>query len=98
MIEPTESEPLEELDRFCDAMIHIKGEIDSIISGDIDRKNNPLKRAPHTHSCIVEDNWDRPYTRKDAVYPLKWVEDNKYWPPVSRIDEAFGDRNFCCHL
>jgi glycine dehydrogenase len=98
MIEPTESEPLEELDRFCEAMVHIKGEIDAISSGKLNRQNNPLKHAPHTHNCIAEDNWDRPYTRKEAVYPLKWVEENKYWPPVSRIDEAFGDRNFCCHL
>ncbi len=96
MVEPTESESLEELDRFCDAMILIKSEIDEIELGNMDRENNPLRRAPHTLAAIVNDNWDRPYTREKAAFPMPRQISNKFWPSVARIDNAFGDRNLIC--
>jgi len=95
MIEPTESESLEELDRFCDAMIQIRSECDQVISGEIDVENNPLKNAPHTIHDIAGD-WDRPYSRESAVFPLEWVRDRKFWPAVNRVDNAYGDRNLVC--
>jgi glycine dehydrogenase len=96
MIEPTESESLEELDRFCEAMIAIHGEIKAVESGEIDRENNPLKHAPHTAEVITADTWDRPYSRQQAAYPLPWVRERKFWPAVSRIDNVYGDRNLFC--
>jgi glycine dehydrogenase len=96
MIEPTESESLEELDRFCEAMIAIHAEIKAVESGEIDRENNPLKHAPHTAEVIAADTWDRPYSRQQAAYPLPWVRERKFWPAVSRIDNVYGDRNLFC--
>jgi glycine dehydrogenase len=96
MIEPTESEPKDELDRFCDAMIAIKGEIDAIANGESDRKNNPLKNAPHTAAQVASDTWDRPYSREKAAFPASWTRDQKFWPAVARIDSVYGDRNLFC--
>ncbi|QIF00450.1 aminomethyl-transferring glycine dehydrogenase [Roseimicrobium sp. ORNL1] len=96
MIEPTESESREELDRFCEAMIEIHGEIESIETGLSDTANNVMKRAPHTADVLLADDWDRPYTRQEAAFPLPWVKADKYWPPVGRIDNAYGDRNLVC--
>ena len=96
MIEPTESEPKHELDRFCDAMIAIRGEIDAIGSGQADRKNNPLKNAPHTAEQVTADKWDHPYSREQAAYPASWTRQQKFWPAVSRIDSVYGDRNLFC--
>jgi glycine dehydrogenase len=96
MIEPTESESLEELDRFCDALIGIRKEIQEIEHGMADMGNNVLKNAPHTQSVSLSDHWDYPYSREKAVYPIDFVKENKFWPAVSRIDSAFGDRNLFC--
>ena len=96
MIEPTESESLAELDRFCDAMIAIRGEIRAIETGEADRENNLLVNAPHTASVIAADAWDRPYSREQAAFPMPWVKDAKFWPAVSRIDNVYGDRNLVC--
>ncbi len=96
MIEPTESETKAELDRFCEALISIRGEIQDIIEGKLDAENNPLKNAPHTAAEVMGEEWERPYTRERAVYPLGWVAESKFWPSVNRIDDAFGDRNLVC--
>jgi glycine dehydrogenase len=96
MVEPTESEDQAELDRFCDAMISIHGEIQHIEKGEWDKANNPLKNAPHPADVIAGDDWNRPYTRAEAAYPLKSLRDAKYWPPVGRVDNVFGDRNVMC--
>ncbi|MFA1550169.1 aminomethyl-transferring glycine dehydrogenase [Actinomadura chokoriensis] len=96
MIEPTESEDLAELDRFCDAMIEIRREIQRVADGAYDREDNPLKNAPHTAACLVSDDWKHPYTRDEAAYPVPSLRENKYWPPVRRIDQAYGDRNLVC--
>ncbi|MFN3403793.1 MAG: aminomethyl-transferring glycine dehydrogenase [Cytophagaceae bacterium] len=96
MIEPTESESREELDRFCEAMISIREEIREIEEGKADKANNVLKNAPHTASMALSENWDKPYSREKAVYPLNWIRENKFWPSVSRIDNAYGDRNLFC--
>jgi len=96
MIEPTESESKDELDRFCDAMISIKNEIDEVEKGNIDRNNNPLKNAPHTAEYSLSEKWDHPYSRKDACFPGAWQKQYKYWPSVNRIDNAYGDRNLIC--
>ncbi|HKQ40155.1 MAG TPA: aminomethyl-transferring glycine dehydrogenase, partial [Verrucomicrobiae bacterium] len=96
MVEPTESESKEELDRFCDAMIAIHGEISAIESGAADAKNNLLKNAPHTVEVVTADKWDRPYSREQAAWPAKSLRVHKFWPPVSRIDNVFGDRNPVC--
>jgi glycine dehydrogenase len=93
MIEPTESENLEELDRFCDAMIAIRKEIEVAT---MDNPNNVLKNAPHTLMMVTNDNWIYPYTREQAAFPLEYVADNKFWPTVRRADEAYGDRNLVC--
>ncbi len=93
MIEPTESESKSELDRFCDAMINIRKEINAASA---DEPNNVLKNAPHTLSMLTADSWDLPYTREQAAYPLEYVADNKFWPSVRRVDDAFGDRNLIC--
>ncbi|HTA30808.1 MAG TPA: aminomethyl-transferring glycine dehydrogenase [Candidatus Cybelea sp.] len=96
MIEPTESESKEELDRFCDALIAIHGEIQEIESGKVDRQNNLLKNAPHTAASVVKEPWDRPYSRERAAFPAPWTREHKYWPPVGRIDNVWGDRNLVC--
>lgn len=96
MIEPTESESKAELDRFCDAMIAIREEIREIETGASDRTNNVLKNAPHTATVVLSDTWDRPYSREKAVYPLPYLRARKFWPSVSRIDSAYGDRNLVC--
>ncbi len=96
MVEPTESESKEELDRFCDAMIAIAGEIKAIGSGAADRKSNVLKHAPHTAQVVVAEKWDRPYSRELAAFPLPWVRDRKFWPAVGRVDNVYGDRNLVC--
>jgi len=96
MVEPTESESKEELDRFCDAMIGIHAEIMAIESGQADRANNLLKNAPHTADVLCGDKWERPYSREQAGYPAKWLRDHKFWPAVGRIDNVFGDRNLVC--
>ncbi len=96
MIEPTESESLPELDRFCDALLNIREEIREIEMGKADKENNVLKNAPHTLSRTLNDNWNFPYSRQKAVYPLPFLKENKFWPSVSRIDSAYGDRNLFC--
>ncbi len=95
MIEPTESESQAELDRFIDAMISIRAEIARIEAGQWDAENNPLKHAPHSQADLIGD-WDRPYSRQEAAFPLPWVGDNKFWPSVNRIDDVYGDRNLFC--
>jgi glycine dehydrogenase len=96
MIEPTESESKEELDKFCDALISIRKEIAEIESGKYDQEKNVLKNAPHTSLVVTADTWDLPYPRSKAAFPVKFIEENKFWPPVSRIDDAYGDRNLIC--
>ncbi len=96
MVEPTESESQAELDRFCDAMISIHGELIAIESGALDRENNPLKNAPHTASAVTSDTWDRPYTRAQAAWPAPWLREHKFWPSVARIDNVYGDRHVFC--
>lgn len=96
MIEPTESESKEELDRFCDTMISIRKEVSQIESGQFDRMNNPLKHAPHTADLLCDSSWDRPYSRNEAAFPKTWIKENKFWPHVSRIDNVYGDRNVVC--
>ncbi|HEX6921885.1 MAG TPA: glycine dehydrogenase (aminomethyl-transferring), partial [Actinomycetes bacterium] len=95
MIEPTESEDLRELDRFCDAMIAIREEIDRVGSGELDRSDNPLRMAPHTAASIAGE-WAHPYSRAEAVFPGGVEASTKYWPPVRRIDGAYGDRHLVC--
>ncbi len=96
MIEPTESESLVELDRFCDAMLAIKAEIDLVIAGTLPKENNPLKNAPHTLAMVAHDTWDKPYSRQMAAFPLPELIENKFWPVVRRVDDAYGDRNLIC--
>lgn len=96
MVEPTESESKAELDRFCEAMISIRKEIQEIEDGKFDKADNVIKHAPHTCRLVVNDDWKRPYSREKAAYPLNWVRDNKFWPSVSRVDNAYGDRNLVC--
>jgi glycine dehydrogenase len=96
MIEPTESEDLAELDRFCDAMAAIRREIEMVASGEYGRDDNPLRNAPHTASMLLEADWKHPYERAEAAYPLPGDRRAKYWPPVRRIDQAYGDRNLVC--
>ncbi|MCC5905467.1 MAG: aminomethyl-transferring glycine dehydrogenase [Balneolaceae bacterium] len=96
MIEPTESESKEELDRFCDAMIGIRNEIREIEEGNSDKQENVLKHAPHTTRVVMDEEWNRPYSREKAVFPLPHLRFNKFWPSVSRVDDAYGDRNLMC--
>ncbi len=96
MIEPTESEPLAELDRFCEAMLAIRAEIGAIGAGTLDRADNPLKNAPHTAAETMAETWPHAYSRAQAAFPLPWVRANKYWPPVKRVDNVYGDRNLVC--
>jgi len=96
MVEPTESESKDELDRFCDALIAIRKEIEEIEQGKADRENNVLKNAPHTVEAATSDEWQYPYPRAKAVYPLPYVKENKFWSPVGRVDNVYGDRNLVC--
>ena len=96
MIEPTESEPLSELDRFCDAMISIREEIRAIEEGRLPREDNPLKNAPHTADVVTATEWAHPYSRQMAAFPTKETLAHKFWPPVSRLNNALGDRKLVC--
>ncbi len=96
MVEPTESESKEELDRFCEAMISIRKEIQEVIDGKADKTNNVIKNAPHTVKLIISDSYNKPYGREKAAFPLAWVKANKFWPSVGRVDNAYGDRNLVC--
>jgi glycine dehydrogenase len=96
MIEPTESESQAELDRFCEAMIAIRGEIRKVESGAYDRNDNPLRNAPHTADDLAANVWARPYEREEAGFPVDSLRGAKYWPPVNRIDQVYGDRNLLC--
>ena len=96
MIEPTESEAQSELDRFCDAMISIHGEMQAVVNGESDKTNNPLKHAPHTAKAVCSDDWDRPYSRDLAAFPASWTRASKFWPSVGRVDNVYGDRNLIC--
>ena len=96
MVEPTESESKAELDRFCEAMISIRKEIQEIIDGKFDKADNVIKNAPHTCKLVVADDWKKPYSRQKAAYPLQWVVANKFWPSVAKVDSAYGDRNLVC--
>ncbi|MBC6401635.1 MAG: aminomethyl-transferring glycine dehydrogenase [Ekhidna sp.] len=96
MIEPTESEMKGELDRFCEAMISIRQEILEVTDGIADKQNNPLKNAPHSYKTLVSDEWSYPYSREKAAFPTPYVKENKFWPAVSRVDNAYGDRNLVC--
>ena len=96
MIEPTESETRDELDRYCEALISIHAEIQDIVESRQPRTNNLLKNAPHTAQVVTADEWNRPYSRERAAFPAPWVRDHKFWPSVSRVDEAYGDRNLVC--
>lgn len=96
MVEPTESEPKAELDRFCDALIAIRKEIEAIEVGEVDKSNNLLKQAPHTLAVISMDTWDRPYSRQEAAFPLSYVATRKFWPAVGRVNDSYGDRSLVC--
>jgi glycine dehydrogenase len=96
MVEPTESEDLGEIDRFCDAMIAIRAEIGAVEAGEITVDASPLRNAPHPAADVVTDSWDRSYSREQAAFPSGVAAADKYWPPVSRIDNAYGDRNLMC--
>ena len=96
MIEPTESESLKELDRFCETLIKIKSEIDEIKCGKFDKTDNPIKNAPHTDLELASDEWNHKYSREEAAYPSKFLRTNKFWPPVARVDNAYGDKNLFC--
>jgi len=96
MVEPTESEPLAELDRMCDALISIRKEIQDVQDGKLDKENNPLKNAPHTMDVVIDSKWNRPYSVEQAAFPAAYLKKNKFWPTVGRIDGVFGDRNVIC--
>jgi glycine dehydrogenase len=96
MVEPTESEPLVELDRFCDAMIAIRKEIARVEQGQWPKDDNPLKAAPHTAAALLKNEWPHPYSREEAAYPVKSLRQQKYWSPVGRVDNVYGDRNLFC--
>lgn len=96
MIEPTESEDKDELDRFCDAMISIRNEIKKIEEGNSDKKDNVLKRAPHTQANICSNEWNRPYSREEAAFPAGYLNGNKFWPSIARVNNTYGDRNLVC--
>jgi glycine dehydrogenase len=96
MVEPTESEPKEELDRFCDAMLAIRAEIQEVLDGRVDAADNVLKQAPHTAADVAADVWTHAYPREQAAYPVASLRHAKFWPPVSRVDNPYGDRNLVC--
>lgn len=97
-VEPTESEGLRELDRFVEAMLGVRAEIRAIETGQYPRDNNPLKNAPHPQSLVTASNWPYPYSRETAAFPVPGLYRRKSWPSTGRLDEAFGDQNFCCTL
>lgn len=96
MIEPTESEPLYELDRLCDALIAIRGEIAEVQAGAVDKTDNVLKNAPHTAEQVISDTWSRKYTREKAAYPMAYLRKNKFWPTVGRLNHVYGDTHVFC--
>lgn len=96
MIEPTESESLEEINKFCNTLKKIKEEIDKVKNGEYDKLDNPIKNAPHTHVELVSSNWSHKYTREEAAYPSEYLKSIKYWPPVARVDNVYGDKNLVC--
>ena len=96
MIEPTESENLEEIDRFCKALLSIKDEIDKIDTGQFEKKDNPIINAPHTYLELSSDEWKHPYSRTEAAFPKTYLKEYKYWAPVARVDNVYGDRNLVC--
>ena len=96
MIEPTESESKEELDRFCEALIRIRAEIKEIEDGQFTKENNVLQNAPHSQTEVSSDNWQRPYSREKAAFPAPWSRTHKHWPSVGRIEGAYGDKNLIC--
>jgi glycine dehydrogenase len=96
MIEPTESESKDELDRFCEAMISIHGEMTAVENGTADKADNLLKNAPHTAPSLLKSDWSHPYTREQAAYPAPWLRQHKFWPTVGRVDNVWGDRNLFC--
>ena len=96
MIEPTESEPKHELDRLCDALITIRKEIAAIESGEADKEDNVLHNAPHTIEMLTANEWTHPYGREQAAYPAPWLKRQKFWPPVARVDNPYGDRHLMC--
>jgi glycine dehydrogenase len=96
MIEPTESESKAELDRFCDALISIHGEMQAVVNGESDKTNNPLKHAPHTSKAVCADEWAHPYSRELAAFPSAFARSAKFWPSVGRVDNVYGDRNLVC--
>ena len=96
MIEPTESESLSEINRFCDALIKIKEEIEKVKNGQFDKVDNPLKNAPHTHLELTANEWKHKYDRESAAYPSATLKSYKYWPPVARVDNVYGDKNLFC--
>jgi glycine dehydrogenase len=96
MVEPTESEDKAELDRFCDAMIQIRKEIEAVVTGRADKRDNVLKNAPHTAAAVASSDWTHSYSREEAAFPLPFVRANKFWPSVGRIDNPYGDRNLFC--
>lgn len=96
MVEPTESEPKAELDRFCEAMIAIHSEMQAVETGAMDKLNNPLKQAPHTGDMIAAEKWERPYSREQAAFPVAGLKEFKFWPACGRVDNVFGDRNLVC--
>jgi glycine dehydrogenase len=96
MIEPTESEPKVELDRFCDALVAIHGELMQVIRGEVAAGDSVLRHAPHPAECVVANDWSRVYPREQAAYPLPWLRERKFWPAVGRIDNVHGDRHLVC--
>jgi glycine dehydrogenase len=96
MVEPTESESKEELDRFIEVMIAVRSEVQEIVDGKYDKVNNPIQNAPHTSKIVISDAYDYPYSRETAVFPLPWIKESKYWPTVGKADNAYGDRNLVC--
>ena len=96
MIEPTESECFQDLDRFCDCLIKINEDIDKIKSGDFDKNDNPIKNAPHTDLELASNKWEHKYTREEAAYPSNFLRSSKFWPPVARVDNVYGDKNLFC--
>merc|ERR1712072_1260958 len=96
MVEPTESEPKAEMDRFCEAMLAIRTEIEDVIQGKVDPHDNPLVNAPHTQDMVTASEWTHPYSRETAAFPAPWVIRNKQWPTVGRVDDVYGDRNLIC--
>ena len=96
MVEPTESEDKAEIDRFCDAMVAIRTEIEDVITGKVNAHDNVLKNAPHTAASVTATEWPHSYAREQAAFPLPFVRERKYWPPIGRIDNTYGDRNLFC--